>query len=137
MLVTFAAMAIIKKLDLASPVVIKNARIAFVAYHVSIQVSVLILETACWGQALTQLSQVLVAYVQWKCGNELKTQKPWKGETVVVEVSILSYERVTFMCVCAERVGICSNTHFNLLHRVHGRKCFLPLFRLKGPMPRT
>ncbi|GMH94847.1 hypothetical protein TrST_g3393 [Triparma strigata] len=65
MLVTFAAMAIIKKLDLASPVVIKNARIAFVAYHVSIQ--------------------VLVAYVQWKCGNELKTQKPWKGETVVVE----------------------------------------------------
>jgi len=47
MMVTLGTMAVIKQMDLASPTVIKNARLAFVCYHVVIQLLVLFVEFKC------------------------------------------------------------------------------------------
>ncbi|GMH48512.1 hypothetical protein TrLO_g4557 [Triparma laevis f. longispina] len=70
MLVTFSAMALIKKLDLTSPTVIKNARLAFITYHI--------------------LIQALVLYIVQKCtaileSNKSSNNKKWNGKMVKIE----------------------------------------------------
>ena len=64
MAITLGTMALIKKLDLTSPSVIAKARLAFVCYHV--------------------LIQILVLYVEYKCKAKLRV-KPYKGKMVDVE----------------------------------------------------
>ena len=64
MLVTFGAMALVRKLDLGSPVVKKNARLAYICYHLVIQ--------------------LLVLYVQFKCKAALKGGN-YSGRMVTVE----------------------------------------------------
>ena len=64
MMVTLGTMFVIKKMDLGSPTVIKNARLGFVCYHV--------------------LIQVLVLFVEFKCKAALKN-KSYGGRTVTVE----------------------------------------------------
>ena len=64
MAITLGTMALIKNLDLNSPSVISKARVAFVCYHV--------------------LIQLLVVYVEYVCKAKLKA-KPYKGKMVDVE----------------------------------------------------